>query len=163
MHVRPSAPDPRASLSERQEEGAGGQHCPSRLLVLSVLAQDLGSHAATKLHCENLTCAFPARLIISTALTVLAQNKAMIQPWWAVGLAVPGLIVKGLVGGRNKGKKEDARTFRCTQRLWCNASYMRIFTKLACGACGELQCPEESCWRRHLLRHSQAPTKPCCC
>jgi len=36
----------------------------------------------------------------------------MIQPWWAVGLAVPGVIVKGLVGGRSKAKKEDARSYR---------------------------------------------------
>ncbi|KAK9830969.1 hypothetical protein WJX81_003854 [Elliptochloris bilobata] len=35
----------------------------------------------------------------------------MIQPWWAVGLAVPGLIVKGLVGGRSKAKKEGAHTY----------------------------------------------------
>ncbi len=34
-----------------------------------------------------------------------------VPAWWAAGLAVPAVIVKGFVGGRNKSRKEEeART-----------------------------------------------------
>ena len=31
----------------------------------------------------------------------------MVQAWWAAGLAVPAVIVKGFLGGRTKGRKEE--------------------------------------------------------
>ena len=31
----------------------------------------------------------------------------MVQAWWAAGLTIPAVIVKGFLGGRNKGRKED--------------------------------------------------------
>lgn len=55
----------------------------------------------------------------------------MIQPWWAVGLAVPGLIVKGLVGGKSKTKKEDARTFRCATHLALAQADLLLTTGMA--------------------------------
>ena len=31
----------------------------------------------------------------------------MVQAWWAAGLTIPAVIVKGFLGGRNKGRKEE--------------------------------------------------------
>ena len=31
----------------------------------------------------------------------------MVQAWWAAGLTIPAVIVKGFLGGRSKGRKDD--------------------------------------------------------
>ena len=37
----------------------------------------------------------------------------MVQAWWAAGLTIPAVIVKGFLGGRNKGRKEDDLRAMC--------------------------------------------------
>ena len=55
----------------------------------------------------------------------------MVQAWWAAGLAVPAVIVKGFLGGRTKGRKEEE--LRAMYGRLCN-SVLHITYLLACSA-----------------------------
>jgi hypothetical protein len=41
----------------------------------------------------------------------------MVQGWWAAGLAVPAVIVKGFVSGRNKSRKEEEARARYAKQV----------------------------------------------
>ena len=52
------------------------------------------------------------------------------QAWWAAGLTIPAVIVKGFLGGRNKGRKEDELRAMYVRYLLISPS--RVFSQSSC-------------------------------
>lgn len=83
----------------------------------------------------------------------------MVQAWWAAGLAVPAVIVKGFLGGRTKGRKEEE--LRAMYGRVCNL-ILHITYLLACSA-ASLACPIiYASMRVGLLLCCQSAMMPLC-